>query len=472
MGKLIADKFIAWQQECETRFATLKSNEEELNRIFIDIYGLQDELTPEVEDKDVTVTRIFDNKEAIPESMKGSKYALTRTDVVKSLISYAIGCIFGRYSLDVEGLAYAGGDFSEKWVVVSGKYYLRGVVAQYVLEELSRVGCLAESDGCYRDNIYTSEETTERGDILAIGSNATGNGVDTIEHSGGSVPQIDKGVHPIPVCCARVKIGTGDAVIDLCSSEILDAIRNGDGAFFIERDWENAECINWKTIHSSLTTNHLGVVYDAILPICDDEYFEDDIMVRFVDFVRKVYGEETLEENLKYIADAISPSREEPKAAASFSKGTSSRAAGVCSLRAVIRNYFLNDFFKDHCKIYQKRPIYWLFDSGKKNGFKALIYLHRYTRYLLAKLRTDYVHEQQERYRTQLSHVSESMISASGSDNLRLTKQHGKLTEQLHEITAYEEKIHHLADKLIWIELDDGVKRNYELFADVLAKIV
>ena len=211
MGKLIADKFTAWQQECEARFATLKSNEEELNRIFIDIYGLQDELTPEVEDKDVTVTRIFDNKEAIPESMKGSKYALTRTDVVKSLISYAIGCIFGRYSLDVEGLAYAGGDFSEKWVVVSGKYYLRGVVAQYVLEELSRVGCLAESDGCYRDNIFTGKETTERGDILSVGSDATGSGVDTVEHSGGSIPQIDKGVHPISLNSKRVECGVGNA---------------------------------------------------------------------------------------------------------------------------------------------------------------------------------------------------------------------------------------------------------------------
>jgi len=294
MATLIRDKFTAWQQECDERFNTLKSNEEELNRIFIDIYGLQDELTPEVEDKDVTVRRADLSRD------------------IRSLISYAIGCIFGRYSLDIEGLAYAGGEWNDS------KYQ-------------------------------------------------------TI----------------IPV-------------------------------------------------------------KDNILPICDDEYFEDDIMGRFVDFVRKVYGEETLEENLKYIADALG------------GKGTP---------REVIRNYFLNDFFKDHCKIYQKRPIYWLFDSGKKNGFKALIYLHRYTRYLLAKLRTDYVHEQQERYRTQLAHITDSMINASGGDNMRLTKQQGKLTEQLQEITAYEEKIHHLADKQIWIELDDGVKRNYELFGDVLAKI-
>jgi hypothetical protein len=189
---------------------------------------------------------------------------------------------------------------------------------------------------------------------------------------------------------------------------------------------------------------------DNILPICDDEYFDDDILGRFVDFVRVVFGAETLEENLKFIADALG------------GKGTP---------REVIRNYFLNDFYSDHCKIYQKRPIYWLFDSGKKNGFKALIYLHRYSRDLLAKLRTDYVHEQQERYRTQLSHIAEALNTATGSERARLLKQQDKLTEQLKEITVFEEKVHHLADQNIEIDLDDGVKKNYEIFADVLAKI-
>ena len=189
---------------------------------------------------------------------------------------------------------------------------------------------------------------------------------------------------------------------------------------------------------------------DNILPICDDEYFDDDITGRFVDFVKTVYGLNTLEENLKFIADALG------------GKGTP---------REVIRNYFLNDFYKDHVKIYQKRPIYWMFDSGKKNGFKALIYMHRYSRDLLAKLRTDYVHEQQERYRTQLSHIASALNTASGADRAKLLEQQDKLTEQLREITDFEEKVHHLADKNIMIDLDDGVKKNYEIFADVLAKI-
>ena len=294
MGRLISDKYKEWEAECNERFNKLKANEEELNRIFIDIYGLQDELTPEVEDKDITVR----------------KADLTRE--IKSLISYAVGCMFGRYSLDVDGLAYAGGEWD------STKY-----------------------------------------------------------------------------------------------------------KSFIPDD-------------------------DNIIPICDDEYFEDDIVGRFVDFVRVVYGEDTLEENLKFIAYALG------------GKGTA---------REVIRSYFINGFYADHVKIYQKRPIYWLFSSGKKNGFKALIYLHRYQPDTLARIRTDYVHEQQERYRTQLRMLDDSLAKASASEKVRLNKQIAKLKDQALEIQQYEEKIHHLADQMIAIDPDDGVKVNYARFQDVLEKI-
>ena len=293
-------------------FDTLKANEEELNRIFIDIYGLQDELKPEEEDKDVTVHRIYDKKEDIPESMAKSQYALTKQDVIKSFISYAVGCMFGRYSLDVEGLAYAGGEWD--W----GKYKR----------------CLPDKDN--------------------------------------------------------------------------------------------------------------------IIPISDDEYFEDDIVGLFVKFVETVYGKDTLEENLKFIADAL---------------------GGKGSPREVIRSYFLNNFYKDHCKAYKKRPIYWLFDSGKKNGFKCLIYMHRYQLDTIARIRTDYIHEQQARYRTAIAGLERQMTNAATSERVRLTKQLTKLKEQAEETRVYEEKIHHLADQMISIDLDDGVKHNYAIFKDVLAKI-
>ena len=294
MSRLISDKFKAWAMECDERFAQLKANEEELNRIFIEIYGLQDELTPEVADKDVTVRRADLQRE------------------IKSLISYAVGCIFGRYSLDVEGLCFAGGV------------------------------------------------------------------------------------------------------------------------------WDDSK---YKTIIPDK---------DNILPISDDEYFEDDIVNKFINFISVVYGEDTLEENLKFIASALG------------GKGTP---------REVIRSYFLNDFYADHVKIYQKRPIYWMFDSGKKNGFKALIYMHRYQPDLLARMRTDYVHEQQERYRTQMQAIEDNINIASPSDRVKLNKQFEKLRAQSLEIGVFEEKIHHLADMMISIDLDDGVKVNYAKFEDVLAKI-
>lgn len=312
MARLISDKFAAYQAECESRFLQLKQNEEELNRIFIDIYGLQDELTAEVADREITVHRVYRTKEDVPESMKGSAYVRTLRDEIVSLLSYAVGCMFGRYSLDVEGLAYAGGD------------------------------------------------------------------------------------------------------------------------------WDASK---YKTFQPDT---------DNIIPICDDDYFEDDITTQFIKWTEIVYGKETLEENLKFVADAL---------------------GGKGSPREVIRGYFLSDFYADHLKTYQKRPIYWLFDSGKKNGFKALIYLHRYRRDTVARIRTDYVHELQSRYHTALADLEERASKASGGERVKLNKALTKLKDQSLELQKYEEKIHHLADQMIELDLDDGVKVNYAKFQDVLAKI-
>ena len=323
--------YLLWKGECNQRFRELKKNEEELNRIFIDIYGLQDELTLDVADKDVTVYCVYDTKEDIPESLSGSNYVLTKHDVIVNFISYAVGCMFGRYSLYNDGILYAGGSLGD-------------------------FGSLVE--------------------------------------------------------------------------KIQDHLRAQGKSYFPENEFYPDS--------------------DNIIPICDNEYFDDDITGRFVKFVETVFGEDSLEDNLQFIANALG------------GKGTS---------REIIRNYFLKDFFADHCKKYKKRPIYWLFDSGKKNGFKALIYMHRYQPDLLARMRTDYVHEQQERYRTQLAHIDEAIQQASGSERVKLTKQQKKLQDQSLEIQKYEEKIHHLADQNITIDLDDGVKHNYALFADVLAKI-
>lgn len=293
--KTIKEAYSIWAKEAEDRFEKVKANEKRINEIIISIYGLESYISPNVDEKYITIVR-----------------ADLQSDI-KSFISYAVGCMFGRYSIDKDGLIYAGGTWD------SSKY-----------------------------NLFHADS-------------------------------------------------------------------------------------------------------DNIIPICDDEYFDDDIVGEFIKFVKVIYGEEMLEENLKFIADALD---------------------GKGSARDVIRNYFINDFYKDHIKLYQKRPIYWLFDSGKKNGFKCLVYLHRYMPDTIARIRTDYVHEQQSRYRTIIGDIEQRIDNGiSSSERVKLNKQLKKVQMQAEELRLYEEKIHHLADQMIDIDLDDGVKVNYAKFQDVLAKI-
>ena len=288
----IEEAFNRWDNECYIRSNQLKTNEEELNRIFIDIYGLQDELTPEVRDKDVTVR----------------KADLQRD--IRSFISYAVGCMFGRYSLDVDGLAYAGGE------------------------------------------------------------------------------------------------------------------------------WDSSRYLTFRPDD------------DNCIPITDEDYFSDDIVRRLVEFVKTVYGADTLEENLDFIANALG------------NKGDTSRE--------VIRNYFLKDFYADHLKVYQKRPIYWLFDSGKQNGFKALIYMHRYDADTVGRVRTDYLHRAQKYVETAMQSAQYTIDNAtSASEKSKATKAVTKYTKQLAEMQIYDEAIAHIANKRIRIDLDDGVKVNYEKFQGV-----
>lgn len=328
---IIAEAFKQWRNECDNRFKKLKSNEEELNRIFIDIYGLQDELTPEVEDKDITVR----------------KADLSRD--IRSFISYAVACMFGRYSLDKTGLIYGGGDFNDFYKKID--------------------------------------------DVL-----------------------LDS---------------TGDPITDTTGEMIVTGEEYGK--IKIDDEWVDVSFIP---------------DLDNCIPITDEEYFSDDIVGRFVEFVKTVYGSDTLEENLDFIAKALG------------NKGDTSRE--------VIRNYFLKDFYTDHLKIYQKRPIYWLFDSGKQNGFKALIYMHRYDADTVGRVRTDYLHRAQKYVETAMQSAQYTIDNASSaSEKSKATKAVTKYTKQLAEMKIYDEAIAHIASKRIEIDLDDGVKVNYEKFQGV-----
>lgn len=321
----IKDAYESWKSNCEEKFKLLKQNEEELNRIFIEVYGLQDELTPEVENKDITIRKADKERE------------------IKSLISYAVGCMFGRYSLDKNGLIYAGGDF---------------------------------------DSVYQK-------------------------------------------------------------------FKKKDGG------WAGASLSNYKVLNDNGNEIELSfeVDNDNVIPITDEAYFGDDIVERFKKFIKIAYGENNFNENIDFIAETLGK------------KGTETS-------EDTIRRYFLNDFFNDHCKIYQKRPIYWLFDSGKKNGFKALVYMHRYNENLIPKVRLDYLHRVQTTYEKLLSDVNYKLTTdLSMTDKKAAQNRQADLNAKLNEIKEYDEKIAHIANQRISIDLDDGVKVNYEKFKDILAKI-
>ena len=304
----IEECFFAWEAEGANRFKELKENEEELNRLFISLYGLQNELTPRIEDSDVSVRRADLQRD------------------IKSLLSYAVGCMFGRYSLDSTGLAFAGGE------------------------------------------------------------------------------------------------------------------------------WDGRKYSQFKPDA------------DNIIPLTDEDYLEDDIVSRLCDFLKIAFGERTLETNLDYIAAALG------------GKGNSSRE--------IIRSYFLNSFFDDHCQTYSvtgsgKRPIYWLFDSGKQNGFKALIYLHRYNADTIGNLRVGYLHKMQRVYESEIGRMQDTIDHSSNAREIAAaTKRKEKLQKQLKECRDYDEKIGHLALSRIELDLDDGVKANYRKlqtaqdgkFYEVLAK--
>lgn len=323
MATLIRDKYEAHKAEVNARFDQLRANEEELNRIFAEIYNMVGEVPIEVEDKYVSVARIFDTADEIPESFKGNNYVRTMRDEIVSLISYAVGCMFGRYSLDVDGLVLA-------------------------------------------------------------------NQGDTVENYLAKMP------NPAHVTFMPV--------------------------------------------------------VDNVLAITNDAYFNNDICSLFERFLVAAYGAETLEENLRYVACALSPA----------ARGTA---------RETVRAYFQKEFFADHCKTYKKRPIYWLLDAGKKNSFKALFYMHRYQPDHMARVRTDYVHVQQERLRSRIANIEDALDVASGRQKAALVKEQRAVEAQEAELRSFEEKVHHLADQMVTIDLDDGVKANYPLFGKVLAKI-
>ena len=439
-----------WAKDCEE----MRRLETENNRIFIEAYGLQDELTPEVPWHEITLTcnpwyrysaECGVQSAELPRD--GKLEERLKGDTVKELISYAVGCMMGRYSLEKPGLILAdqGAQISDQWIVVSGQLVLRGKVAECVRKELQRIDCLAEGDGSCGRSVSTGETAPDGGTVCIVGSASSGGGFNSVECRRGAGAEYDAGLHELSDNGTRVVLRDGNTIVDLCSAEVLDAIASGSGAELVRRGWKDAERIDWKTIHSSLTTSHFSPDKDGIIPILDNDWFADDIVTRFKEFIKVAFGEVHFFENMTWIEEALGKN---------------------------LRDYFTKDFYKDHLQRYQNRPIYWLFQSPK-GAFRALVYMHRYKPDMVGGV-LGYLRSLQTKIDNQLDVAMQigADESKSSSARVRANKDAVKYAKVKKELDEYEKNVlYPLSTERIEIDLDDGVKANYKKFGTALRKV-
>ena len=475
-----------WAKDCEE----MHRLEMENNRIFIEAYGLQDELTPEVPWQEITLTCNPFYRYGVKEVEKVSGggdgaagvCALPRVaeleerlkgDTVKELISYGVGCMMGRYSLAKPGLILAdqGAQVSDRWIVVSGQrrgqgsvdsgqrsgqggvdrvqcrdlLVLRETVVECVRKELQRIDCLAEGDGSRGRSVSTGEAASSGGAVCLVGSTATSGRIDSVEHRRGTGTEHDSRLSELSDNGSRVVLRDGNTVVDLCSPEVLDAIASGSGAELVRRGWKDAERVDWKAIHSSLATNHFSPDEDGIIPVLDDDCFADDIVTQFEKFLVAAFGAAQLGANRAFIEQALGKD---------------------------LRSYFVKDFYADHLQRYQKRPIYWLF-SSPKGTFNALVYLHRYQPNTAGQV-LGYLRSFITKLQAKIEAADKTAAdpSASQSFRTRAIKERTKLARQLKELEDYERDVlHPLSLQHVALDLDDGVKVNYLKLGAALKKI-
>jgi hypothetical protein len=305
----IIESYDLYQQYWRNKFFQTHKNEEELNRQFIEIYGLQEELSPDVPFDEITILK--------EETRIGNRQLVFNADeVIKQFVSYAVGCVFGRYSLDKEGL---------------------------------------------------------------------------------------------------ILLNQGETLEDYLRTVSLSEV---EVSFLPDKD--------------------------NIVPVLDDEWFEDDIVSRFKEFLRVTFGKENLEKNLAFVESAIGKD---------------------------IRKYFVKDFYTDHIQRYKKRPIYWMF-SSPNGSFNVLIYMHRYTPDTLSKILNDYLNQYREKLRARVEHLDQMMISGSSTEQTKADKEKGKIRTVLLELQEYERDIlYPLATERIAIDLDEGVLVNYNKFGKAIKEV-
>jgi len=478
----LSKSYSFWITQNHDTIAEMKRLEEENNRLFIDAYGLQDELTPDVPIEQITLTvnpayrygvkGVRDEGRGASEEegrtwgsgTSGDEAALTpdpytlypeleerfREDTMQELVSYAIGCAMGRYRLDRPGLIYAHSGNERFWEIYNGGDRDEGRGASKELPGSDRV---EEIDGVGGESLPDDQRLSSGRALRTKQSNPAGGSLDSLEHCRGARPPEQRGISELSLHRSGLQGRSGDADLDRRASGVCDRATSRDNSLSAGRAIQDAQLAATQTSPSPLVSNPFLPDADGIIPITDTDWFDDDATHRVVEFVSVAWDKSYLEDNLRFLADNLSPKKIE-------------------SSRETIRRYLCDRFFKDHMQTYKKRPIYWCFSSGKQKAFQCLVYLHRYNEGTLARMRMEYLVPLQSKMTARIDTLGDDIQAAStGAQAKRLQKERDKLTKQLAELRRFDEQLRHYADQRIALDLDDGVKVNYGKFGDLLAEV-
>ena len=450
----------------------LREIETSLNRRFLTIYGLSDSYAPEVASSEISL-------DCNPVYRYGSDKsdseleALLLADTMREFISYAVGCMLGRYSLDKPGLILANqGETADDYRRVVGEYLVMSNEKEGKdgSEQLSGSDRVAESHGRRGDDLSGNEAVSEGGDLRTAGSDSQGSSVNSLKHSRRSGAEIDGRLQEVSSDRSGIESGSGNSTSDSSASELRHTGATETNSGSAGRDLKDEQLTSQQTRlsnESRVTSNEQNTQYsqlntqysflpdeDNVIPLLDGDWFTDDISERFKEFFKVTFGTEHYEENLTFLENALYPD--------SLNART----------RKTVRDYFLQDFFKHHLKLYKKRPIYWLFSSGKQKAFQAVIYMHRYNPGTLSRMRTEYVVKLQGKYNARIEQLEGEIPAASSTSRRKaLESERTKLLKQREELQTFDEKLRHYADQRIELDLDDGVKVNYGKFGDLLAEV-
>jgi hypothetical protein len=441
--------YTAWIAKNRDIVVEIKRLEEENNRLFIDAYGLQDEVRPEVPIEQITLTvnPAYRYGGKLSEEEQWTRF---REDTMQELVSYAIGCAMGRYRRDRPGLIYAHSGNERFWEIYDGGDRGEGRGAS---KELPRSDCVAEVDGVGGTGLPDDQSLSSGGAVRPEHSNSAGGGFDSIEHRGGPCPAEQRGVSELSLDRSGLQGRSGDTDLNRRASGVCDGSAGRNDPRSAGRVIQDAQHPATQTRPAPLIPNPFPPDADGIIPITDTDWFDDDAAHRVVEFISVAWDKAHLKENLKFLGYNLSPK-----------KGESSRET--------IRRYLCDSFFKDHLQTYKKRPIYWCFSSGKQKAFQCLVYLHRYNEGTLARMRMEYVVPLQSKMAARIDRLADDIQDAStGAQAKRLQKERDKLTRQFDELRRFDEQLRHYADQRIALDLDDGVKVNYGKFGDLLAEV-